>query len=487
MKRLFFYLFLILLLTSSALAHGQKKTVIVNMDDGFDPAQIKIVQGDTVKFINNGESPAWPASDIHPTHQIYPDFDPKKPILPGKIWSFEFDRAGEWRFHNHLKPELVGKVIVVADPDFEPPSKPNNRNFIAKLKDVFVSIFIKIKDYILVYQEVLKIKEDSKEIFKSDISLLAYIKKFGPIKTIDRLDQLQGEFGDCHQRAHKAGRLAFEIYGNKVFSNREYKCHSGLQHGAIEAFFHKFGTSSLNQNVKEFCNAKEVSFISHQCFHGIGHGLMAWSNYDLPQALEKCDLLSLGQSSCYTGVFMENVVGGLAAEEKSKNHKSSLDVHYTNYLNSEPLYPCTIVEGKYRQDCYFYQTSRMLQLFGPDFSKIADSCLSIPQTYQTSCFLSMGRDASGQHQSNLPAIIKDCDFATGDHQTDCIIGAVQDQFWDKTGANQGLEFCKLLTKPGQKKVCYINLLNRAKELLTKHEAVSYCNSFEEAYRFVCRN
>ena len=40
---------------------------------------------------------------------------------------------------------------------------------------------------------------------------------------------------------------------------------------------------------------------------------------------------------------MENIVGGLAAEEG----------HKTDYLNNDPQYPCTDVEDRYKSSCYF--------------------------------------------------------------------------------------------------------------------------------------
>ncbi len=50
-------------------------------------------------------------------------------------------------------------------------------------------------------------------------------------------------------------------------------------------------------------------FIAYQCVHGLGHGLMIYTGYDLPLALATCDKLatSWDQTSCTGGVFMENL------------------------------------------------------------------------------------------------------------------------------------------------------------------------------------
>src|SRR5437867_13371474 len=97
--------------------------VLVQMNErGFYPQTIEIGQGNSVIFLNTGNQPHWPASNIHPTHLIYPEFDPKKPILPNQSWTFEFDKAGEWKFHDHLNPLVTGTIIVKAVEGFSPPT-----------------------------------------------------------------------------------------------------------------------------------------------------------------------------------------------------------------------------------------------------------------------------------------------------------------------------------------------------------------------------
>jgi hypothetical protein len=119
---------------------------------------------------------------------------------------------------------------------------------------------------------------------------------------------------DCHQRAHDLGRLSYEKFGAMAFSLSGHECHSGGYHGATEAFFRDQGTSRMAENVALICSNELNSFFRHQCVHGIGHGLMAWTSYELNDALEICKELSEGvdQRSCYSGIFMENVVCGLS-------------------------------------------------------------------------------------------------------------------------------------------------------------------------------
>lgn len=87
---------------------------------GFLPAALTVKVGTIVTFQNKSSNPSWPASAIHPTHALYPTtggcigstFDACKGIPPGESWSFKFDKAGNWKYHDHLNPAKWGTVVV---------------------------------------------------------------------------------------------------------------------------------------------------------------------------------------------------------------------------------------------------------------------------------------------------------------------------------------------------------------------------------------
>ena len=79
---------------------------------GFSPEILEVEQGDIVTWVNLDSKRHWPASDSHPIHDVYPDFDSKKPLMANEEWEFHFDKVGEWEYHDHLNPSKVGKIIV---------------------------------------------------------------------------------------------------------------------------------------------------------------------------------------------------------------------------------------------------------------------------------------------------------------------------------------------------------------------------------------
>ena len=87
---------------------------------GFDPNTLKVNVGETVTFVNKDSVSHWPASGIHPTHDLYPEaggcigstFDACGPLKPGESFSFTFNYKGTWTYHDHLNSGLTGTIIV---------------------------------------------------------------------------------------------------------------------------------------------------------------------------------------------------------------------------------------------------------------------------------------------------------------------------------------------------------------------------------------
>lgn len=98
---------------------GEKHMIDIT-PDGFSPRTLSIKVSDTIVFVNKDADPHWPASDIHPTHGVYPDkdgcigskFDACRGLNTGEAYEFTFLHEGSWCFHDHLMPGLTGCVDV---------------------------------------------------------------------------------------------------------------------------------------------------------------------------------------------------------------------------------------------------------------------------------------------------------------------------------------------------------------------------------------
>lgn len=88
-------------------------TATIAMDEtGFEPKTITVKSGTAVTFVNNGQAPHWPASALHPTHQVLPGFDALRGLATGESYTYTFKQVGSWNYHDHLNLEFSGTVIV---------------------------------------------------------------------------------------------------------------------------------------------------------------------------------------------------------------------------------------------------------------------------------------------------------------------------------------------------------------------------------------
>jgi len=97
---------------------------VIHFEDGFGPATVTVAKGSTVTWDNQSGGSMWVASAMHPAHAAYSgttlaqhcndaadvSFDQCK---NGDTYSFTFDKAGTWAYHNHSNASQFGKVIVV--------------------------------------------------------------------------------------------------------------------------------------------------------------------------------------------------------------------------------------------------------------------------------------------------------------------------------------------------------------------------------------
>ena len=90
---------------------SENYTIFVEAN-GFSPEVLRIPLGATVTWINKDVRVTWIASDLHPVHTIYPEFDQKRGMSKGESYSYTFTRRGSWGYHDHIVSSRIGKIIV---------------------------------------------------------------------------------------------------------------------------------------------------------------------------------------------------------------------------------------------------------------------------------------------------------------------------------------------------------------------------------------
>ena len=248
----------------------------------------------------------------------------------------------------------------------------------------------------------------------------------------------------CHQLMHAIGRAALIKHGDlgQTYVHGDHFCASGYFHGASEEIIKEKGADYIVQKADSVCDtfakSRPYALDHYNCVHGLGHGFMEAQDGELFRSLQACDSLtgSWQQSSCYSGVFMQNIMIAQSPDE-SINHTS-------RYLKTDdPMYPCDAVEAKYKSGCYIIQTSWALQQVGYDYTKVFWLCDALNETnLRVICYQSLGRDVSGAQLNDVNKVISTCNLGgTPEARSNCFIGAAKDFVYTFHSDKQAYVLC----------------------------------------------
>lgn len=520
MKILTLLIFFTFILSSLKIieVHAESKHIIHMQDNGFNPQQVEIQKGETVVFENEDKEDHWPASNTHPTHQLYPEFDPKKPINPGKSWEFKFDKPGSWGFHDHLNPNNKGTMLVGSDKTLQESTR-KGPSFLDKTKTWFISLLSSIKDNISQLKTKSLAKDVNKTLSEDQINDLYKNLKFncqpadsncignvlrkvintsGPQAATTILEKLlrDGKVSrtyDEHQYSHVIGRQTAQVFGlnAKSFLLCPMSAfNGGCQHGFFEYALGK--VNSAKEAAQSICESLGNDFSSKDkfyCYHGVGHGVMMAQAYDLKASLGVCDSLDTpaGQGGCWQGVFMENVNSILKGQAREGV-----------FQKDDPLAPCNTQEKKYQHECFINHSGYLMMLTGGLITKAAQFCLNAEVENSSTCTQSLGLLTTNPSWQNSILRSHDGDNEVGkalelcnqfpeNLQNDCFIGAM-DNILNNDGLvleKRALKFCQ--QSVWDKKACYKQIgINIARQAVRVDDKLRLCNLVGSSYEKDCR-
>ena len=385
-KILLSLLLIFLCLPKLVFAHSETRVIEIT-PSGFNPSEVTIDESSSVIFLNKDSQDRWPASNIHPTHEIYPGFDPKRPIKPSESWSFK-PKVGVWKYHDHLLPHQRGAITVVAE-DSTTSNTPNSPkvNLVEQVKSWMSQIWTKFKSFFN------PLSKQYKALTSEDFMKLSSDQQFAELKKMadsnapkswqyikDTFKGQAGSSGNIHDLAHLSGSL---IYGKSGFDGIKH-CSSefafGCYHGFLDEAFKKDLDHLIDAQNACMKLASGITGPVASCIHGIGHGVASfYSTNDLKGSLLSCRKLTQGQEYCFDGVFMEFVRSAPEAFFKKE----------------DPLYPCNELEKEYGYAysfaCGRNQPSLLMSRFSLGFDQVVTVCLNSSSTpFKQACFDSLG-------------------------------------------------------------------------------------------------
>ncbi|MBI2047628.1 MAG: hypothetical protein HYT27_00665 [Parcubacteria group bacterium] len=428
--------------------------------EGFSPQITEVERGDIVIFENVGTKDHWPASNIHPTHTLYPGsdirkcdsdeaqkiFDACKPVSPGESYVFTFDSAGTWRFHDHLNSQLGGEIITKEE--FFKKGSVKRMSFlgefiyfkIGQLASMAFSGSLEKKFNNLDIQETLR--NGPAPFWLGSVGLEALMHKL-------ENDSRTQNF-NCHTAGHLLGRSAYRVFQfSSPFSNLDARCQFGYFHGTIESFIGSVGDQNTVSSMFNSCQTLNNLVKRIMCYHGVGHGIMVYENYDLLAAVSGCKkaLDNFATARCYTGVFMENIF--------TKTGFSVDPVHTSHWLKETDLqYPCNVIEDtdiRVQAQCYTILPHLLFLHYNLSADSVVGECLKVSAQHVPDCvqgigfFVSANASPKTIAQPQLFAVL--CNKILNQKQAEeCASGVILGYIllWGNSYLDKAREFCDLI-------------------------------------------
>lgn len=259
---------------------------------------------------------------------------------------------------------------------------------------------------------------------------------------------------DLHLLGHVIGNVLYEERGVHGIAACTQDFRNACSHSVVIGALNEFGESALDM-IRDAChNAPGGSGAYTMCYHGLGHGVFAYYDYSIPDAVAFCRKTGTEEYhereyvECVGGIIMELVGGG-------GHNRDAWLLAREKYLDpKEPLAPCSenIIPEDARGICFTYLTPRLWELAGvnlgtPDPSLLGRAfafCDAIPSQntwLRSNCYEGFGkeffpiaaaRDIRTDHYTDaqIDTVVLWCGLAgntDGAHY--CMHGAVSSAFW----------------------------------------------------------
>lgn len=383
------YLLLVLILIKALLATESARVEI--QSDGFSPKEISITQGQGVLFINKDAIPHWVASDPHPTHETYPEFDSMGLITPGNAYTFVFSKAGTWKYHDHLSSHKKGVIKVSSGlPSMFSRFDNRKKNSLEVGWENTAS-----REEFLAFSEAGQIDFLSKKAQDSPKKTFEFLKS---VYLDERSNTLA--IGRAHDLAHLLGAIYSKTSGEKGITFCDPSFAFGCYHGFFENSLS--GDISKISKVASFCEmvGRLGSGPWASCIHGVGHGIATFfDTEDLGMSLNICEGLNDGTSYCYDGVFMEFASTATP----------------TFYTKDDLFSPCSNLPTRYQLSCGRNQPRIWQNIFGHTLLTAAETCTKgLDDDFIKGCTTSIGLQLGQESGGESEHIVVNCKAAFSD-------------------------------------------------------------------------
>lgn len=315
---------------------------------------------------------------------------------------------------------------------------------------------------------------------------------------------------DMHLLGHVVGDVLYKQEGLNGIKICTEDFRNACSHSIIVGFFTDRGEAALPEISQACQQAPGGSGAYTMCFHGLGHGILAYTDYDLRKAIDICqktfDQAEIAQ--CISGTIMEIISGG--------DHEKALwSRQRQKYLFTDnPFYPCSadFMPENGKQLCYNYLTPYLWEAVGAninrpeesDFTKSFALCNQIPQKdaqYKLSCFGGFGKEFTALAQNKdirkidkltdeqFLKVINWCQLAKeADGVNACLLQALSSIFWGgENDRKAAVRFCKVIPDKEGQQSCFTDLIGQVSFYIKDASyRQSFCEDLPSEFNAQCK-
>ncbi len=317
---------------------------------------------------------------------------------------------------------------------------------------------------------------------------------------------------DLHLLGHVVGDMLYKQQGIKGINSCTQDFRNACSHSVVIGILSEHGEGALSEIAATCKKAPGGQGAYTMCFHGLGHGVLAYNGYRLERAVEMCKLTGTPEygyqeyAQCVGGASMEMVAG--------VHDREVWQSQYGNYFSdTDPLAPCnqTYMDDAVRPFCYMHLTPRLFEAAGmdlgaPDPSVLPEAfsyCDAIPVTDErdrAACYGGFGkefivlaqwrdiRQISETDEATLRTVREWCAYA-GDEtgEDDCNSSALDSLYWGgEIEPDAAFRFCAI-AEGGEQAACYDKLATLTSYFLPKGlKRHAVCERLPEEYQERCK-
>lgn len=317
---------------------------------------------------------------------------------------------------------------------------------------------------------------------------------------------------DIHLLGHTVGNVLYQQQGIKGINVCTQDFRNACSHSVVIGILTEYGEGAL-QEIADTCKkAPGGSGAYTMCFHGLGHGVLAYNDYNLEKAVEMCRRTGTVEYhnrefvECVGGTIMEMIDGvhdPVTWERESKRY----------FKDSDPLYPCTadFMPDEAKPICLVYLTPHLFTSAGLDlghmnpdlYPKAMSLCDALPEDaleLRDACYGGFGKEYIGLAQSRdirnigameepaLRKIREWCDDAGNPAGiASCNASALASIFWGgENKPDASFTFCALAEGEAEKGACYAQLSDAVAYYLPENpRGRALCAKMPEGAREAC--